>query len=110
MITLPAVGRRPPPGRRLLTEFGPRRKEAGLWPEIWPSNAFIGNFLRLELLRREGLYSQLLQECTEYFYYMAERTGTLWENITDQASCNHGFASYAALLILEAEAVRSSEK
>jgi alpha-L-rhamnosidase len=25
---------------------------------------------------------------------MAERTGTLWEHMGTQASCNHGFASY----------------
>ena len=31
-------------------------------------------------------------------------------NITDQASCNHGFASYAALLILEAEGCLTSGK
>ena len=28
---------------------------------------------------------------------MAERTGTLWENDTPHASCNHGFASHAAV-------------
>ena len=27
---------------------------------------------------------------------MAEKTGTLWENIGDYASCNHGFASHVA--------------
>lgn len=88
---------------RLLTEFGPERTEKGLWPEIWPSNAFIGNFLRLELLLQEGKCKQLLDECVGYFEYMADRTGTLWENQTDHASCNHGFASYAAVFILEAE-------
>lgn len=88
---------------RLLTEFGPDRKEKGLWKEIWHSNAFIGNFLRLELLLKEGKYQQLLDECVGYFEYMADRTGTLWENQTDHASCNHGFASYAAVFILEAE-------
>jgi alpha-L-rhamnosidase len=25
---------------------------------------------------------------------MAEQTGTLWENMSAHASCNHGFASY----------------
>ena len=25
---------------------------------------------------------------------MAEKAGTLWENISDTAGCNHGFASY----------------
>lgn len=87
----------------LLRDFGPKRMEKGLWPKIWPSNAFIGNFLRLELLLRQGEYTQLIDECRGYFAYMAKRTGTLWENITDYASCNHGFASYAAVLILEAE-------
>ena len=30
---------------------------------------------------------------------MAALTGTLWENMTAVASCNHGFASYAACLL-----------
>ena len=29
-----------------------------------------------------------------YLLYMAERTGTLWENVGAYASCNHGFASH----------------
>ncbi|MDD4107100.1 MAG: hypothetical protein PHH93_00080 [Prolixibacteraceae bacterium] len=87
----------------LLRDFGPKRVEKRLWPKIWPSNAFIGNFLRLELLLQQGKYTQLIDECLGYFAYMAKRTGTLWENITDYASCNHGFASYAAVFILEAE-------
>jgi alpha-L-rhamnosidase len=87
----------------LLKDFGPNRVEQKLWPEIWPSNAFIGNYLRLELLLQHGQYAQLIEECRGYFAYMAKRTGTLWENITDYASCNHGFASYTAVFILEAE-------
>lgn len=90
---------------RILTrDFGPHRTAQGLYPEIHPANAFIGNYLRLELLSRHGLYAQLLEEIEGYFLYMAERTGTLWENITDYASCSHGFASYAASLILDAQA------
>ncbi len=88
---------------RLLSEFGPDRAEKGLWPEIWPSNAFVGNYMRLDLLRQNGLYRQLLDECVGYFGYMARKTGTLWENVYDRASCNHGFASYAARFVLEAE-------
>ncbi len=34
---------------------------------------------------------------------MAELTGTLWEHKNTFASCNHGFASYVAVLIYEAE-------
>ena len=69
-------------------------------PEIWPSNAFIGNYLRLKLLERAGRGRQILDETKGYFTYMAEQTGTLWENDTTSASCNHGFASYAAVLLV----------
>ena len=89
-----------------MKDFGPKRVEQGLWPKIWPSNAFIGNYLRLELLLQQKEYAQLIEECRGYFAYMAKRTGTLWENITDYASCNHGFASYTAVFILEAEKQR----
>lgn len=89
--------------RTLSTEFGPDRAKKGAYPEIHPSNAFIGNFLRLELLCRNGDYSKLLEEIKGYFLYMAEITGTLWEHKDTCASCNHGFASYAADLIYKAE-------
>ena len=58
------------------------------------ANAFVGNMIRFELLSREGRSSQLLQELQDYLMYMVERTGTLWENIQDNASLNHGFASH----------------
>lgn len=83
----------------LLRDFGPDRAQRGLHGEIWPANAFIGNFLRLDLLRRYQQFAQLEQESAGYFLYMAEKTGTLWENVTEHASCNHGFASYAAVLL-----------
>ena len=35
-----------------------------------------------------------MNEIQDYFYSMAQQTGTLWENMSSQASCNHGFASY----------------
>jgi alpha-L-rhamnosidase len=39
---------------------------------------------------------------------MAERTGTLWENMTPHASCNHGFASHVAhVLYRDALGVRT---
>lgn len=84
--------------KTLVEEFGPKRKNTKKYPEIWPSNAFIGNYLRLECLSREGLSSQVLDETKGFFLYMAERTGTLWEHIDTAASCNHGFASYIAVL------------
>ncbi len=85
----------------LCRDFGPQRSATGAYPQIAPSNAFIGNYLRLELLRLHGKTEQLRREIDGYFYTMACRTGTLWENMTDHASCCHGFASYVAALLLE---------
>lgn len=78
----------------LVKDFGPFRKRTRRFPEIPASNAFIGNVLRLELLSRYGSCRQLIEESREYLLYMAERTGTLWENIDSRASLNHGFASH----------------
>lgn len=86
----------------LVKKFGPDRKKNGLYPKVHPSNAFIGNFLRLYLLDDNGYYEQLLNEIEGYFFYMAERTGTLWEHDDVYASCNHGFASYVAVLLSKA--------
>ena len=77
----------------LLNEFKPDRKKNN-YPAVFRANAFIGNYLRLELLSRYGESRQLLREILANFYYMAQRTGTLWENVGAYASCNHGFASH----------------
>ena len=79
---------------KLVNEFGPNRIDNNPYPEVFFANAFIGNYLRLELLSRYNLISQLLGESIDFFDYMAERTGTLWENISPHASLNHGFASH----------------
>ena len=81
----------------LLSDFGPGRVEQGLWEEIYPSNAFIGYYLRLELLARAGLKEELLENIEGFFGYMAEQTGTLWEHNQASASCNHGFASHVVV-------------
>jgi len=79
----------------ILTEhFGPHRKQTKAYPEIHMANAFIGNYLRLELLSRCGMAEKVLDEVKAYFLPMAERTGTLWEHDDVRASCNHGFASH----------------
>ena len=80
----------------LLNGFGPGRESAGAFPDVPAANAFIGNYLRLQLLFREGLYDKLEKEIRAFFLPMARATGTLWENMTDYASCNHGFASHVA--------------
>lgn len=87
---------------RILTEdFGPQRKETKLWPEIYFANAFIGNYLRLDLLQRWGMRARLLEEIKGYFTSMADRTGTLWEYDSPTASCNHGFASHIICWLTE---------
>jgi len=81
----------------LLEDFGPARKETNAHPEIAFANAFIGNYLRLELLWHAGEYERVIDNIRGYFSGMAERTGTLWEHDSPRASCNHGFASHAAV-------------
>ena len=78
----------------LVKDFGPDRKVTGKHPEIWMANAFIGNYLRLDLLDRYGCHDALYENIKGYFLYMADKTGTLWELTADHASCNHGFASH----------------
>jgi alpha-L-rhamnosidase len=78
----------------LHTAFGPTRFSSKAFPEIAPSNAFMGNIMRLELLSRAGLTDQLVSEAKSYFLYMAELTGTFWENMSNEASMNHAFGSH----------------
>ena len=89
--------------QRMLNDFGPERIVPYQWPnftaeakwkEIYPSNAFIGNYLRLELLHLYGENEKLEENIHGFFTKMANTTGTLWENDSTTASCNHGFASH----------------
>ena len=86
--------------QKLLKDFGPQRKQTRAFPEVHPANAFIGNVLRLELLSRYGVCQQLVDESLAYQLYMADRTGTLWENDGAYASCDHGFASHGGVRVL----------
>jgi alpha-L-rhamnosidase len=81
---------------KLLHQFGPKRKQTNTFPEIHLANAFVGNYLRSELLSRYDQQAQIKKEIVDFFLYMAEQTGTLWENIGASASCNHGFSSHVA--------------
>jgi len=78
----------------LRAEFGPQRRSTGAFPEIAPSNAFMGNVMRLELLSRLGLTEQIIWEAKSYFLAMADLTGTFWENMGNEASMNHAFGSH----------------
>ena len=83
----------------LLDKFGPNRVKNGIYPEVYQANAFVGNQLRLEILSKARRGTQLLDESVAYNEYMADRTGTLWENDLDYASCNHGFASHVVRVL-----------
>ncbi|MBP5312352.1 MAG: hypothetical protein J6112_05925 [Clostridia bacterium] len=78
----------------LLRDFGPGRKQNDPYPNIAFANAFIGNYLRLDIMHRYGRYDEILDNIKGYFFYMADRTGTLWELDSPNASCSHGFASH----------------
>lgn len=86
---------------RLIHFFGPKRDDQKMFPEVAKSNVFIGDYLRLDFLRRCGRLNQVAEETVDYFYPMAQQTGTLWEHDSPYASLNHGFASYIANMILE---------
>jgi alpha-L-rhamnosidase len=78
----------------LRDQFGPDRAKTQVFPEIQPANSFVGNMLRIELLSQAGLNQQIVDESIAYLLYMAQRTGTLWENTGPSASCDHGFGSH----------------
>ena len=86
---------------RMLTKFGPKRDVKAVYPNVYPSNAIVGNYLRLELLLRFGYKDNVLKECRDFFSNMADLTGTLWEHSNLSCSLNHGFASMAAVYIDE---------
>jgi alpha-L-rhamnosidase len=81
---------------KLVHKFGPVREKQNNFPHVFKANAFVGNYLRLELLSQNGYTGQLLTESKDFFLQMAKRTGTFWENIDERASCNHGFASHVS--------------
>lgn len=87
--------------RKMIDCFGRYRDDSKVYPLVYRSNAFIGNFLRLMYLFKVGEYEKVLDDCEKYFTHMAEKTSTLWEYDTVKNSMNHGFASYSAYLIIE---------
>ena len=68
-------------------------------PEIEPSNAFPGFYIRSELMMKWKKYPELVEYVKHFFLPMAKATGTLWEHKNNAASCDHGFASYVAVVI-----------
>ena len=91
---------------KMLNEYGKSDSSASggnpVKKQLIPSNMIYGVYMRLELLMREQKRVELLNECVRYFYDMTQKTGTLWENNTASASCDHGFASYVSRFIIYA--------
>lgn len=88
--------------RTLLDDFGYTRDDKVVFPDVYKSNAFIGNILRVSYLSENGYAKEALEQVVSYYHYMCEITGTLWEYETSHKSCCHGFASYISLIILNA--------
>jgi alpha-L-rhamnosidase len=82
--------------KNLTTKFGPIREIQNDFPNVHKANAFVGNYLRMELLSQQGRTGQIFQESKDFYLGMAKRTGTFWENMDERASCNHGFASHVS--------------
>lgn len=81
----------------ILNVFSPQRTENV--EEIFPVNMFIGAYLRLEVLLKMKEYALVLKDVVGFFGNMEAYTGTLWEYKTHKGSYDHGFASYAAVVI-----------
>ncbi len=85
----------------LVKEYAGFEKERISEDKMYPANAFIGKALRMLLFDRFGQKEELLSQIRTVYLPMAEKTGTLWENLTTHASCNHGFASVIGALLLK---------
>ena len=77
------------------------QSEGGERLTFCPVNAFIGFYLRLMLLQERGEKELLERDMKAFFGHMCEQTGTLWEYKTTRGSLDHGFASYAAVVLAD---------
>lgn len=84
----------------ILRVFSPSRDDENA--QIFPVNMFIGAYLRLEALLKMKQYDLVLQDVVGFFGNMEAYTGTLWEYKNGKGSYDHGFASYALVVIREA--------
>lgn len=88
--------------RTLKNKFGPFRDDKLVYPNVYKSNAFPGDILRLFILNKYGYKNEVKKEVVKYFYNMAKLTGTLWEHDSYHASLNHGFTSVVINIIVSA--------
>ena len=54
----------------LLNDFTADKVKRGLWKEIHPANAFIGYYLRLDLLSKENEKDAVLKDIEDFFYIL----------------------------------------
>ncbi len=67
--------------------------------DFGPADAFIGLYLRMNVLMDLGDPQLMAKNLKDFFGGMCALTGTLWEYKTPSKSLDHGFASYAALAL-----------
>lgn len=92
--------------RHLVLDFF-RADRTELLEEIVPVNAFIGAYLRLEVLLKMGENRRVLESLKDFFGGMVEKTGTLWELRQCRGSLDHGFAAYALVAMRKALGIDS---
>ena len=67
--------------------------------EFCPINAFIGLYLRMNVLANLGYDETIVRDIDGFFGAMCDKTGTLWECKEPVGSLDHGFASYVATVL-----------
>lgn len=67
--------------------------------QFCPKNAFIGLYLRMNVLMNMKDSALLAKNLETFCLHMSRITGTLWEYKNGGGSLDHGFASYVALTI-----------
>lgn len=82
--------------RRGIVQGFPERRE---FPDFCPVNAFIGMYLRMNVLANMGDRALLQDNIRAFFGGMCGKTGTLWEYKNPTNSLDHGFASYVLTLL-----------
>lgn len=89
--------------RVITEELGPKRyrdNHVNQYPDVYLSNTFMGEYMRMELLCRYDEVPRFIEENTANLMKQVELTGTLWEQQyrTLNTSCSHGFAAHVAYL------------
>ena len=72
------------------------------FPQVGKANIIVGLLMRITVLIENGENLKAVQEIKRVYGVMAEKTGTLWENLDTSASCNHGVAAYAGYILIKA--------